>query len=297
MKATTAARPRHCALAPSHGGFALIEFVMALIAGSILLGSLAGLAPMIRENQASRARQAMDDKAQAAAAMVERSLRSAYPDSVRVAQSGAAIFVEFAPLKGHGRYRAGSADVPELAACPEDDASIANPSDPTANDRLSVSAEDSCFKTIGPFAPQGAAAGDWVSLPGSGATGFYGAGPATGGSKAMLTSLSAGATESRVGIEPLAFGADSSGRLFSLAGQPSTWVCDPASGNLSLYSGYGLAAAQPTSFPSPPSIAASGVASCSAALSGGRIQLSFALGDPAGARYPATVTVFAGGAP
>jgi MSHA biogenesis protein MshO len=249
-------------------GFFTAEIAMALVAGMLVAGTLAKIAPVILETKAGKERLALSERASASATQVAIDLAAAYPDSVRVVESGGKLIMEMAPMKAVGRYRAGSAPISSLVPCPDDDASVVDDQNPSttvlANDKLSIGVVDSCFKTLGSLDGSGMAAADRAALPGPGAAAFY-----SGASSAPIVSVVHGSGETRIEISPTAFSAPSAKNLFAIVGAPKMWICDPAAGTLSSYSNYPFAITQPLGPVGTLQKTIQGVATCSAILSGG----------------------------
>lgn len=249
-------------------GFFTAEIAVALVVGMLIAGTLAKLAPVIMETKAGSQRVALAQRASASSALVAADLTAAYPDSVRAVESGGKLFIEMAPMKALGRYRSGSAASSSLPPCPEDDASIVDAQNPSAtllaNDKLSIGVADTCFKTLGSLDGSGVAVGDRAALPGMGAPSFY-----AGISSAPIVSIAHGSTESMIQMAATSFPAPSADKAVAVVGAPKMWICDPSAGTLSSYSGYALAETQPTAPAGTLQKSIQGVASCSAAYSGG----------------------------
>ncbi|MBL8470224.1 MAG: prepilin-type N-terminal cleavage/methylation domain-containing protein [Rhodocyclaceae bacterium] len=171
----------------------------------------------------------------AAAGRLQRDLRLALPNSVRVAQAGGVTYLEFLLTSGGGRYRA-------------------EPAAGGAGDILDFTSADSSFDVLGP-AP---AAQPWQYVvvsnfgPGSAADAYA-------GNAAALTAV--GATN--FGIAATRFVLASSANRFQVVETPVTYACDPAAATLRRYSGYAIAAVQPTPPAGSGALLATQVSACS----------------------------------
>lgn len=97
-------------LARRNDGFTLIEMIMVMVITGVIGGMVAIFirAPVQGYMDSSR-RAEMTDIADTAVRRLARDIRTAVPNSIRVANCGASPCVEFLPTKNGGRYRA---DVP-----------------------------------------------------------------------------------------------------------------------------------------------------------------------------------------
>ncbi|MBL8482315.1 MAG: type II secretion system protein [Rhodocyclaceae bacterium] len=152
-----------------------------------------------------------------AAGRLQRDLRLALPNSVRVAQVGAITYLEFLQTSGGGRYRA-------------------EPGAAGSGDILDFTAADTSFDVLG--ATPAAQAGQYVVVsnfgPGS-------ASDAYAGNAAQLTAVGA----ANFAIAATRFVLASPSNRFQVVETPVTYECNPAAGSLRRYSGYALSASQP----------------------------------------------------
>jgi MSHA biogenesis protein MshO len=223
-------------------GFTLVELVVAIT----LLGILSVVVvPMLRTpmsaymDAAHRADLAAE--LDASVAKMRDDLAQALPNSIRVRQVGTRYFLEYLPVRAWGRYRAAAS----AAACP--------------NDMLELGvAGEACFTTLGPL--QGSApvpGSDWVIVNPIATNGVVGEDPYVGGAtapaggvKSRLTAVAPAAGGSRIAITPHLFPATApASRQFYIVAQPVSYECNPATGRLTRYDGYAIAAVQPIAFP------------------------------------------------
>ncbi len=217
-------------------GFTLIEMII-VIAITAIIGSMVALflrAPL--DSYVAQDRRArLADEADTALRRMGRDIRLALPNSVRVTSAGGVFYLEFLGTRSGGRYRAqGGGDI------------------------LDFSAADSSFDVLGPAVAM--QAGDRIAVYN---LGIPGADAWAGDTLAAY----AGATGSvsNIAIASKQFPLASPGSRFQVVGGPVSYVCNPATGTLTRYWGYAIAAGQPTAFPAgtPQALLASHVSACS----------------------------------
>ena len=220
-----------------------METVFALVFASVLVFVLTSVSQMsLGLATAGKASSEADSLAHAAR-RVSMDIENAARDSVRVATDAAGRkYVEFATVTGIGVFQSSTPSSTALASCPSDDAGISQ----QANDRLELSRQDSCFKTVGAGGLQKASVGDWLALPGGGAADFYQRAASNGGPRAKVTGLTIGTGEARVAFDPATLAAAPPSNSFLTVMDPATWICDPTAGTLTRVSGYGWSQAQKT---------------------------------------------------
>ena len=243
------AAARWCSCGPPHtvcpaGGFTLVELAITLVVLGIvalMLGQFAGGA--VQSYLDAQRRAELVDTTETALRRLQRDLRLALPNSVRVTRAGSATFLEFVPVITGGRYRA------ELAG--------GNPSSgncgSSLNDTMRFGVADNTFTTIGPVAdlPDSASASPatFVVIYNLGA-GFanadvYASGATTGGNKSVYLKSGTAACESQIAFASHTFTLPSPSGRFHIVQSPVTYACDTATGRLDRYGDYALAPVQP----------------------------------------------------
>jgi len=220
-------------------GFTLVEMIMVIVITGIIGGMVAiFLNAPIRQYMDVARRAEMTDIADTALRRINRDLRLALPNSVRVTGAcggGDACFIEFlptgsascaagAPCLGGGRYRAGAGGT---------------------GDELDFTAADAGFEVLG--AMPTVAAGDRIvvyNLGIPGADAYAGTNRATAAAPAAPV----------VNLAPaFLFPFDSPGQRFHVVTTPVTYACAPAAGGvggtLTRWQGYPIAAVQPAALP------------------------------------------------
>lgn len=252
--------------APSRG-VTLIEMVVVILLLGILIGATVYFLYPVTQSVDLKTRAELTDIADNTLQRIGRDVRLALPNSVRVATSGGASYLEFIPIRSAGRYRAASGGISSGADCP--DTGEGTP----ASDQLSFAPVlDTCFKTIG--LPQG------IGVPpdvggittrdflvfnnyGTGFTDQDAYASAGNPNRRQISAVSNETTRLRIAFTSAtnldAVAHDSPGkRFFVVVGratgtaqpEPVSYVCvpNPAGGTITRYWGYDLSDAQPTSF-------------------------------------------------
>lgn len=262
-------------------GFTLVELVVVIAVSSILAAMLSSFMVTPVRGAVDVARRAeLTDVADHALRRIERDLRRALPNSIRVTTVGAATYIEFLEVRTGGRYRVEpSGAASSGSACP-DAVGSGGDGDGLANeDVLTFGVVDTCFRTLGAVADLAAIVpnSDWLVIYNLG-TGYtsadaYAGGNATGGNKSRITSVTVMAdSEHRIGFETHAFPVPSPGSRFQVVAGPVTYECNPTAGTVRRYQGYAIAAVQPTSFSVTPSTLASNVSGCSISYTSGATE-------------------------
>jgi len=218
--------------------------VVAIVLTSIIVAATIYFVYPVRQAADLSTRAELTDIADNALQRIGRDVRLGLPNSVRVTTSGSSGFVEFLALRTAGRYRSVSSGVACLAA----------------TDELAFDSVDTCFKSIGTVAVTDAVTNsDYLVLNNYGA-GFsnqnaYETAAPTVANPRNRRQISGFASEgSRHRIEfssAVAFKAelhDSPGRRFFIISGPVSYECNTSTRQLTRYSGYAIADAQPTSF-------------------------------------------------
>ncbi len=244
-------------MTPRARGVTLIELVvvMTLLAIIAVVAAVA-LRDPVRAYLDTNRRTDLADSADTALRRIARDVRIALPNSLRV--SGAnPIYLELLLTRTGGRYRA-------------------HPDTALAGDILDLTASDTAFDTLGPFATasgQAIAANDILvvhNLFGAGAVttanaytfnqAAFNCTPATPDhancNTARISGTAAGAlpNEARINFDARRFPLDSPGHRFHVVAGPVTYVCAPGpvnangdgTGTLTRVSGYTVQLAQPT---------------------------------------------------
>lgn len=249
-------------------GVTLLELVIAIVVTGIIVAATAFFVYPMRQSTDLVARAELADIADNALQRIGRDVRLALPNSVRV--DGTGKFIEFLAIRAAGRYRADGGGAAGGTNCDNDDASLVAP----GNDQLSfdLAAGDRCFKSIGKV-PNGGTilASDSLVLnnygPGFAGQNAYEAGAAN---RVQIGSVDAAseATRDRISFAPRTFVRalhDSPGKRFYVISGPVSFVCDTVARSITRYSGYSIAATQPTPPAGATSVAliAENVADCS----------------------------------
>jgi len=173
-------------------------------------------------------RAALSDVGDLALKRITRDLRTALPNSVRVSTVGTATYVEFLQTRTGGRYRAVS--------------------DSTGlGDILDFSASDTAFDTSQPLS----VLTDEVILNTDRVViynlGIPGADAYNGDNSSLISSTAAGAlaNEGRINFAAKQFPLASPGNRYQVISGPVTYGCDTATGLITRYWGYAIAAVQP----------------------------------------------------
>ncbi|TCS71889.1 MSHA biogenesis protein MshO [Sulfuritortus calidifontis] len=217
------------------GGFSLIELIVVMVIVGLLAGMIAlFIVNPVRGYLDSSRRAVLVDIANTALMRMARDVRLALPNSVRVRQNGGVFYLEFLLLDGGGRYRE------QIGAAGDDPLDFATRGVST----------DTRFDLLGP--PISMAAGAEIviyNLALDADTDAY-----QGGNRRAYTGTLG--TVSRIDFAAAPGGApfpmESPARRFHVVRSPVTYACNPATGELRRYAGYGIGAAQPADQASPP---------------------------------------------
>ncbi|MBI4937719.1 MAG: prepilin-type N-terminal cleavage/methylation domain-containing protein [Nitrosomonadales bacterium] len=216
-------RPSPFPLSPSHpGGFTLVEMTVVIVLTGILAGIVALFIRAPVQGYVDSARRAgLTDIADTALRRISRDLRLALPNSVVVTSSGTQFSLDFLSTSGGGRYRASAGGT---------------------NDVLDFTVADISFEVLG--AMPMLAANDQIVV--------YNLG--TPGADAYLNNNRATYSSHAGGIITFAAGkqfpfASPSQRFHVVNGQVR-YLCDTATGQLTRYWGFAIAA--PPAVPTVP---------------------------------------------
>jgi MSHA biogenesis protein MshO len=248
----------------SERGFTLIELVITIAVGSVVVAFMALFIVMPMNAYTAQTRRAtLVDASDSALRFMARDLRSALPNSVRVATNGTVTAIELLATADGARY--------------QDSGPLANPAL-----ALDFTAPDGAFATSVPFTQ--------LTLPWTSNTYYlsiYNVG-VPGANAYQMTNvitpagtsitISAGATgnQNLVTLNPafqFAYGSPEK-RVYLVSG-PVSYLCDTAAGTLTRYSGYSIALTQPAS---AATLAAAGAASALVAANVGACQFTYSSG-------------------
>ena len=248
-----------------HRGFTLIEMVVTIAVGAVVVAFMAMFIVMPMNAYTAQTRRAgLVDASDSALRFMARDIRSALPNSVRVASSGTVTALELLATADGARY--------------QDNGPVSNPAL-----ALDFTTASGAFATTVPFTQ--------LTLPFSSNAYFlsiYNVG-VPGANAYQMTNVitpagttitvSAGATlnQNLVTLNPpfqFAYGSPEK-RVYLVSG-PVSYLCDTSAGTLTRYSGYAIASTQPTSAAAmsgaAAALVAANVASCSFTYSAGTAQ-------------------------
>lgn len=264
-------------------GFTLVEIVLVIIVASVMAAMIASFVTLPVRSAVDVARRAeLTDLADNALRRMERDLRRALPNSIRVTTVGASTFLEFLEVRAGGRYRSEPSGAATSAASCSDAAGSGGDADGLANeDVLEFGIADRCFRTLGVVADLAAIMpnSDWLVVynlgPGYASADAYASGNATGGNKARITAVDVGSGgEQRIVFETHTFQSLSPGARFQVVSGAVSYECNPTDGVIRRYSEYGVVAAQSTTFSVAPAVLASNVSTCSITYTSGATERS-----------------------
>lgn len=252
-------------------GFSLIELVVVIV----LLGLLAGGAGLlivtpIESYDAQVRRQQLVDQGEMALRQIAREVRQALPNSVRVAAVGAGWAVEIVPTVDGARYRdeVGGDFV-------------------AAFDTLDFVAADNDFNMLGAFntltPPVALPAGQRLVIFNTSAASIYtdaalnsNPGIVTTAATALALTLNTPATddpEHHINMAPIfQFSQQSPGQRVFIVVDPISYVCDPATNQITRHTGYGFSVVQPTPPGGATNIVVSQLTACNMTYSAGTAQ-------------------------
>lgn len=250
-------------------GFTLVEMIIVIVITGIIGGIVAMfLRAPVQGYIDSERRAEMTDIADTALRRMSRDIRLALPNSVRVTAVGGIQYLEYLETMGGGRYNSTTA--------PADCMTSGNCTALTSVGDLVTGAAGSASTVL--------VSGQGVITPGSSRVVVYnqynnsaadcsaanpsaycGHGLAT---IAGVTNGAVNATEDVISFAATNFYGGSPNNRFQLVTGPVTYACDPVAGTLTRFSGYALAAVQPT----PPAVAgavlADNISACTFTYSG-----------------------------
>ena len=213
-------------------GFTLNELIITMVLLAIVAALGAQFVKPAVDSYVDTLRRAeLTDFADLLARRMERELRSALPNSIRLSATANGFALEFVPTRGGGLYRA----LPTAAA---------------GGDVLRFDVADSAFSVLGPVPIH--AAGDYLVIANLGensGSDFYGAGnlnrTALTSSNTATTAYSTDSAPFSIAFTSFRFPVPSPASRFHVATAPVSYVCDTSARTLARHSGYGVAATQP----------------------------------------------------
>jgi MSHA biogenesis protein MshO len=228
MAIECAMRPTRCPRPPAaQHGVTLIELIIVIAITAVIAGGVAVFISRPFEGYVDSARRAeLTDIADTALRRITRDLRTALPNSIRIAcvpscGPTSTYYLEYLQTSGGGRYRA---DVDSSGA----------------GTILDFTTARTSFDVIGPMPTF--AGGESIVVYNLAASGTV-ANAYNGDNRASYSS-SAGSTITM--SAPFKFPYPSPGKRFNVVQYPVTYACNPTTGELRRYWNYGIAAAQAT---------------------------------------------------
>ena len=245
-------------------GMTLVELVITIAVGSVVVAFMALFIVGTTNAYSAQTRRAdLVDEADGALRFIARDLRSALPNSVRVAGSGSVAAIELLATVDGARY--------------QDGGPLGNPAL-----ELDFTQPDGAFATTVPFTQL---ALPWsstsaylaiynVGVPGASA--YELANVITPPGTRITISAGASANQNLVTLSPaFRFAWGSPGHRVYLVSGPVTYLCDGTAGTLTRYSGYTIASTQPAS---AAALLAAGAAAGSVATDVAACQFSYSAG-------------------
>jgi len=222
----------------SRAGFTLIELIVVIVIAGILatLGGRFIVAPVTGYIDLAR-RTRLVDQAEMSLRRMQRDIRHALPNSIRIDASG--HYLEILNTIDGGRYRR-------------------YPDQATGGDILDFNAVDGGFDVLGDlhFIPT---AGDNLIVYNTSANGL--SGNAYAAAPDNMAGIGAGSTLAHVSLSPgFDFAHASPYQRFFVVDQPVTYACE--GGVLNRYAGYPLSASQATPPTGSPALVSRGISSC-----------------------------------
>ena len=246
-------------------GFTLIEMVVTIAVASVVVAFMAMFMLLPMDAYTAQTRRAdLVDAGDSALRFMARDIRSALPNSVRVATSGTVSALELLATADGARY--------------QDNGPVSNPALV-----LDFTAPDAAFSTTVPFTqltlPFSSSAYYLsiynVGVPGANA--YQMTNVITPPGTTITISAGAASNQDLVTLNPpfqFAYGSPEK-RVYLVSG-PVSYLCDSAAGTLTRYSGYAISSSQPTSAAAlsggTSALVAANVASCSFTYTAGTAQ-------------------------
>lgn len=247
-------------------GFSLFEMVVVIMIIAVIGGMVAIFINAPVQGYVDSARRAdMTDIADTAMRRMTHDIRQALPNSVRVTNNGATVYLEYLETIAGGRYN--SATTP--ANCLTSGSCTALT---TVGDLINGTPGSASSVLANGQGTIGASAVVVVYNQSNTCPSAY-----CGDNAPVITSVTNGATnanEDVIAFSPTTFSTGGSpNNRFQIVNTPVSYVCNPAAGTLTRYWGYAIQAAQPNDVAAAPfltayhALLASNISSCSFAYS------------------------------
>jgi len=217
-------------------GFTLVEMVVTIVLLGIVSAMVAHFtAGTLQAYLDAQRRAELVDTVGTAMQRLQRELRDALPDSVRIARAGGVGYLEYLPVVSEGRYRAGEGELPRSGACGAG-----------RDDPLVPGLPDESFSTLGPVPDLPANGGLHFVVLGVPASSLAGDDVYAGASRrARYIGGSSDTCEAHITIERHMFTRPADAARFRVIGPPVTYACDPTTGQLTRWAGYAISPTQP----------------------------------------------------
>jgi MSHA biogenesis protein MshO len=217
-------------------GFTLIELVITIAVGSVVVAFMALFIVMPMNAYTAQTRRAdLVDASDSALRFMARDIRSALPNSVRVATSGTITALELLATVDGARY--------------QDNGPVSNPAL-----ALDFTQPDGAFATTVPFTQltlPWSSSGHYLSIYNVGVPGadaYQMSNVITPAGTTITISAGAGANQNLVTMSPaFQFSYGSPEKRVYLVSGPVSYLCDTSAGTLTRYSGYAISSTEPTS--------------------------------------------------
>lgn len=230
------------------GGFTLVELVVIIVITGILaaVGGMLITSPIEGYIDLSR-RAELVDAADNSLRRMQRDIRQALPNSIRLTSVGSVQYLELLHTVDGGLYRAeGAGDILDFTLATDSDFAVlgALDADPSPGQQLVI-----------------------YNIAASGSSGNAYSGD-------NRRAIAAGGTTTLVYFTPTLapFPFQSPYQRFFLVDQAVSYVCDPSNGTLMRYAGYAITEPQPTAGLGTGSLLANHVTACNFTYSGGSSQ-------------------------